>query len=210
MNKNLTSLALVALGVQVAFSQGQVNFANTATTFTDGIDRFVYVNAVGGTKLIGTNYAAAIYWSKGTDPLYNYAVRALDNTALAVSVALFRNVTPDSTLAGTWSGGARYFVGADVGETLNLQIRIWDIQKFQTYAAALAAGGGGSAYGQSDVFSYVVPAATDAAGLRLTNFRAFAFSGPIIPEPSTVTLGVLGSGILLLSCRKRAFSHKNS
>ncbi len=204
MKKTLMSLALVALGVQAAFSQGQVNFANTATTFTDGIDRFVYVNQVGGTKLTGTNYAAAIYWSTGANPVGDqYAIRTFSplNDAIGASIGLFRAVDPaTSTLAGTWSGGARYFNGALIGDTINLQIRVWDIQKFQSYSAAAAAGGGGSLYGQSDVFSFTIPAATDTAGLRLINMRAFA----VVPEPSTIALGVLGLGSLLLFRRKKA------
>ena len=205
MKKLLTSFALVALGVQAAFSQGQVNFANTATTFTDGIDRFVYIGSVGGTKLTGTNYAAAIYWSKGSDPIgNNFAIRTFSpiNDAIGASVALFRAVDPaTSTLAGSWSGGARYFNGALIGDTLNLQIRVWDIQKFQSYEAAAAAQGGGSAYGQSQPFSFTVPAATDTAGLRLTGLHAFAVN---VPEPSTIALGVLGLGSLLLFRRKKA------
>jgi hypothetical protein len=204
MKKLLTTLALAALGVQAAFSQGQVNFANTSTTFTDGIDRFVYLGSVGGTKLTGTNYAAAIYWSAAGTPVNQYAIRTFNplNDAIGASVGLFRAVDPaTSTLAGTWVGGARFFNGANIGDTINLQIRVWDIQKFQSYDAAAAAQGGGSAFGQSDVFSFTIPAATDTAGLRMINMRAFAVT---VPEPSTIALGVLGLGSLLLFRRKKA------
>ena len=177
-------------------AQGQVNFANTPATFNDGIDRYVYVGGVGGTRLVGTNYAAALYWGTGVGPLDQFAVRALDNTSLGASVALFRD--PGSSLAGTWSGGSRFFVGQDVGASLQLQVRVWDISRFATYQLAIAAG---DVTGASEVFGYVVPSPLDAAGLSMNNLRAF---GPLAPEPSTVVLGILGLGSLLLFRRKKA------
>ena len=196
MKKLLTSLALIAIGVQAAFSQGQVNFNNTVTTFgSDGVDRFVYLDTVGGTRLSGTNYVAALYWAKGSDPLINIAQRALDNPNLVDAIGTFRIST--STAIGTWAGGgARYFVGAQIGETVNLQVRVWDITRFATYAQAAAAGG---VAGQSQPFSFLIPASTDTAGLAMKNLRAFA----LVPEPSTIALGVLGLGSLLLFRRKK-------
>jgi len=207
MKKLLMSVALAALGVQVAFSQGQVNFNNTITTFGDGIDRYVYLDVVGGTKLVGTNYAAAVYWGTATQSQDQFAVRNLTETTLLRTLCLFRNpaglgANPQTNvLAGTWaSGGARTFIGADVGATVQLQVRVWDINRFGTYDLAKAAGAQG-AYGQSDVFSFVIPAPTDPAGLRMVNLRAFALG---VPEPSTIALGVLGLGSLLLFRRKKA------
>jgi hypothetical protein len=196
MKKLLTSVALALIGVQAAFSQGQVNFNNSVATFgTDGIDRFVYSDHVGGTRLSGTNYVAALYWGTSADSLNNFAVRTLADTSLQSAVGAFR--IPTSSSIGTWVGGARFFVGADVGTTVQLQVRVWDITRFATYADALAQGG---STGHSDPFSFLIPASTDTAGLAMKNLRAFG----VVPEPSTIALGVLGLGSLLLFRRKKA------
>jgi hypothetical protein len=195
MKKLLASVAIALIGVQAAFSQGQVNFDNRVATFgTDGVDRFVY-DVGGTTRLSGTNYVAALYWSKTGAPGNEYALRALTDTTLQGAVGAFRIST--SANIGTWVGGARFFVNANIGETVQLQIRVWDITRFATYDEAKAGGG---LYGQSDPFSYLIPASTDTAGLAMKNLRAFA----LVPEPSTIALGVLGLGSLLLFRRKKA------
>ena len=196
MKKLLTSVAVALIGVQAAFSQGQVNFNNSVATFgNDGIDRFVYSDVVGGTRMSGTNYVAAIYWGTSVDSLNNFAVRTLADTTLQSAVGAFRAST--SASIGTWVGGARFFVGANIGETVQLQIRVWDITRFATYADALGQGG---ITGHSDTFSFLIPASTDTAGLAMRNLRAFA----LVPEPSTIALAVLGLGSLLLFRRKKA------
>ena len=197
MKKTLALLAALALSVPMAFSQGSINFANTG--FSDGIDRLVYDGPVGGTsKLVGSSYVAALYYGTSAGSINSFAVRSLTVTAdqtLDRSVVLFRAITPDNALAGTWTGGTRFFTDAAVGAALKLQIRVWDISKFATYAAAVAGGG---KVGQSDIFDYTVPASTDAPGLKITNMRAFA----VVPEPSTIALGVLGLGSLFLFRRR--------
>jgi hypothetical protein len=197
MKKLLASVALALIGVQAAFSQGQVNFANSTATFgNDGIDRFVYSGSVGGTKMSGTNFVAAIYWGTSADSLNNFAVRTLTDTTLPSAVGAFRVST--SASIGTWVGGARFFIGANIGDTVQLQIRVWDITRFATYADALGQGG---LTGHSDPFPFLIPASTDTAGLAMRNLRAFAVG---VPEPSTIALGVLGLGSLLLFRRKKA------
>jgi hypothetical protein len=196
----VTALAVVAC-VQAALSQGTVNFANTGT-FSQTADRLVYVGQVGNTvKLTGTNYAAALYWGRTADALNTFAIRAVGDETLARSVGLFRDL-PDPTAgaSGTWAGGTRIFLGALTGEQLFLQVRVWDITRTGSYAQAAAAGGGLGLYGQSEVFSYLVPAATDAPGNKINGLRAFS----VVPEPSTIALGVLGLGSLLLFRRKKA------
>lgn len=191
----LATVALVTCA-QAAFSQGTVNFANSGA-FATTADRNVYLFEVGGTKLTGTNYVAALYWGRSSDALNTFAVRAVGDETLDRAVGAFRAVDPATSAAGTWSGGTRTFIGATTGDQLWLQVRVWDITKGATYDIARA---NGSLFGSSDPFQYTVAAPTDAAGLKINNMRAFA----IVPEPSTIALGVLGLGSLLLFRRKKA------
>ena len=202
MIRVLLAFGLLVMAVERGFPQGQVNFNNTPTTFgNDGIDRFVYYDFFGGTRLSGTNFVAALYWSKTGWPGNDYALRTLTDTTLQSAVGHFR--IPTSPNIGTWSGGARFFAGANIGETVNLQVRIWDITRFATHAEAVAGGGLTT---QSDVFSYLIPASTDTAGLAMKNLRSFLWPvNPEIPEPSTIALGIVGLGSLLLFRRKKAY-----
>lgn len=191
----LTALAFAAC-VQVAFSQGSVNFNNTGT-FATTADRAVYVGSVGGAKLVNSNYVAALYWGRTADALNAFAVRTIGTAeTLDQAWGVMRAVDPATSAAGTWAGGTRFFVGAATGDNIFLQVRVWDLTKGANYDLV-----SDQFRGHSDVFSYLVPASTDATGLKPNNLRAFAVG---VPEPSTIALGVLGLGSLLLFRRKKA------
>ena len=197
--RTICIMLVVQASVTAACGQGMVNFANTGT-FATAADRSVYVDQIGGAKLTGTNYVAALYFGATQDAINQLAVKSEDDQSLLSSVAYFRDVDPYSSAAGTWAGGIRVLLGTTVGQPLFMQIRIWDITKFATFedAAGLRA--------QSEKFSYVVPSPNDAAGLKINNFR-----GMVVPEPGTILLSAAGVGLLLLlrrrtrseSCRRR-------
>lgn len=197
MKKLFPIVAALVISAQAAFSQGTVNFANTGA-FATTADRNVYQGAVGAAKLVGSSYVAALYYGTSDSTITTFAIRSLtagDDT-LARSVVAFRDVDPSNTAAGTWVGGIRTMLGTQVGQALKMQIRVWDISKFASYDLAVAGGG---TVGQSGIFDYTVAASTDAAGLKINNMRAFA----IVPEPSTIALGVIGLGSLLLFRRRK-------
>jgi hypothetical protein len=197
MKKLFPIVAALVISAQAAFSQGTVNFANTGA-FATTADRFVYQGQVGGPKLVGSSYVAALYYGTSDSTITTFAIRstAVGDETLARSVVAFRDVDPATASAGTWVGGIRTMLGTTTGQALKLQIRVWDISKFANYDLAVAGGG---AVGHSDIFDYTVAAPTDAAGLKINNMRAFA----VVPEPSTIALGVIGLGSLLLFRRRK-------
>jgi len=198
MKKTLAIVAIAALNVFASFGQSTVNFNNTATTFTDSatVDRFVYADRVGGTRLIGQNYAAALYWGTSADSINNLAVLNATDTSVLGARGLFRVATTASP--GTWSGGARTLLGTTLGQSLFLQVRVWDIATFANYDLAKAGGG---ITGQSDAFAYTTSSSPTPppSDLVMNNLRAFA----LVPEPSTIALGLLGLGSLLLFRRRK-------
>lgn len=192
MKKLLTVLALVA-SAAASFGQGTITFQNSGAIFGDPvgvtIDRKVYLGSVGnGAGLVGTNWAAQLWYDTGT------GMRPLQE-----ATKIFR--VPTTLSPGTWNTAPTAlatFPDLAVGGTAMLEVRVWDIQRFATYAAALAGGG---ETGKSDPFSYLVPPAGSApADYTLKGLRAFA----VVPEPSVIALGVLGLGSLLLFRRKKA------
>ena len=61
----MTRILCVFLGVCLVLSasgQGVVNFGNHPDIFTDGIDRRVYFDFVGGAGVISTDYVAQLWY----------------------------------------------------------------------------------------------------------------------------------------------------
>jgi hypothetical protein len=206
MKKLLLVSTLMVIGVSGALAQGTVAFDNRAAQFPDGttVDRFVYSDVIGGTKLVGTNFVAQLWFGIGLD----LAADALTQTATggtapatsAPGAARFR--TPTTTLPGTWSQGTRTLPGTDINnpatKSVTMQVRVWDLAAAATFADAKAQG---ARYGESAPFNYTLmvstpPSPTDTLML---NLRAFA----LVPEPSSIALGVLGIGALVLFRRRK-------
>jgi hypothetical protein len=82
-----------------------------------------------------------------------------------------------------------------------VQLRAWEASGGSTYEAALAAG---VRTGTGNVFSVGPLGGNDPGGgppftdPNLTGFQSFA----LVPEPSTIALGLLGAAALLLRRRK--------
>jgi hypothetical protein len=168
----LTTTFLIA-GVAGVLAQGAVNFSNSASDYGDGIDRWVYVDFVGGQKVVDTSWSAQLWENVGGT---FESVGGRQNFLGAVG-GIFTE--------GTWLFQGRTLT-ADRGEATTLQVRIYD--------------GAGTELAQSTPFAYTPPTSASPApsDLLMTEFRAFA-----VPEPSTIALGVLGLGALLIFRRRK-------
>jgi hypothetical protein len=172
MKKTTVTLLIVALASTLV-GQGSVDFKNFGQ-FPTPADRLVYFGQVGGDKLVGTNYAAALYYTRpGTSDL----------TLLPTAIRLFRD--PTTTMPGTWNtfpGSYVFFPDVGIGQTITLDVRVWDIQQFSSWEGAIAGGG---VHGESAPFSYITPVIGGPPTLWLMdNLRAFA----VIPEPPVMVL----------------------
>ena len=192
--KKLFAVALLGLAAVSGWAQGTVDFRNAGPGFLTVADRLVYKDAVGGTKLTGTNYVAGLWFGLGAGNT------AIDKTGGTRAGAAF-NFRPATTSSpGTWNPGAGvfYFVldGAALNTDVTLQVRVWDSVKFNSFASALAGG----EFGVSTPFDYHIPVSGATPDkLYMEGLRAFA----VVPEPSTIALGVLGmAGLLFLRRRK--------
>lgn len=123
-----------------ALAQGTVNFNNNVT-FATTADRLV--RDISGAPLVGTHFVAQLYY--GRTP---YELRPVTNAP-----ARFRVTTTSNP--GTWSGGARTLNGFYPGETVWLQVRVWNYWAFPNYESAV---GYGAVCGVSCPFTYAIPA----------------------------------------------------
>lgn len=185
MKKLIASLVLV--GAMASQAQDwEVIFGNANLPSTTAHpERRVFADRMGGTPLVGTNYQAIL--------LYGTSASSLNP---AQGPTRFRGTAGP---VGTWVNATRTLtgVGNTPGTTVQMQVAVWDILQFPTYAAALAGGG---VLGRSAVFSYTIPTPPLGPDAQdLLNFDGFA-----IPEPSVIGLGLVGAAALFMLRRRKA------
>jgi hypothetical protein len=188
--KKLIPLLVLVAGTVTGFAQGTVTFENNvafASTDSTGGNRLLFLDSIGGTKLVGTQYTAELYAGADANSLQ----------PLTASLARFRSAT--TTQPGRWNfttgvGGVGVVLPVDVGGSIMLQVRVWE-NASGTVPFSLNVGK------VSNVFSYTVPAVgSPPASYFMEGFQAFALQ---VPEPSAIALGVLGiAGLLLIRRRK--------
>jgi hypothetical protein len=153
-----------------------VDFRNNQE-FATTADRRVYDPF--GAPLVGTNWGAQLF----------YGADASNLIPVTNPPAPFR--MPSTSVPGTWIGGARILTGFVEGQTLTLQVRVWDRLMFPRFEDAMAAGG---AFGVSQPFSYTAPISDPVPppvqAFAMENLRAFSVNSPVPPtnRPPTGTL----------------------
>ena len=170
MRRPYTIIVVLLVAISVARGQGTVNFANAGATFS------APVIGPDGFRLTGPPWMAEL---------------------LAGSTAA--SISPLAATPFLSGGGAGFFNGGVVavptvapGSIGFFQVRVWDTTVGATFAAAQAAGTG---YGFSCVFSgptggVGIPASAPTSLVGLQNC-------PLIPEPSSVLLLIMGVSALL-------------
>jgi hypothetical protein len=181
---------LVALAASTGvYAQGVVTFANNVLPSPP--DRLV--PGVDGRPLVGTQYAAQLY----------YSTQSASSLA-AHTAAPNRFRAAGSSLAGTWStttGANRTLNGGGVGVPVWMQVRVWDLNQFPTYEAAVAGGG---PVGTSEIFMYTQRLSTPTPSVTDTYMDNFVWR---VPEPSTFLLAI--PGIALLAFLRRRGASRN-
>ncbi len=185
--KKLTPFLVLIVLAPAAFAQGVVTFANNVI-----MPNTPYVLDWTCARLTGTQYAAQLYYGSSASSL------------AAHTAAPNRFRAAGSSLAGTWStttGANRTLTGGGVGVPVFMQVRVWDLNQFGTYEAAVAGGG---LVITSSVFTYIQrlsspPATTDTYMTDAAGNPLFSFS--CLPEPS-VGLLMIPAVVLLLFMRR--------
>jgi len=191
MKKLLTAAVLLAAGL-VAYSQGTIGTVNFNNRTASGVDAKI-VDA-SGAGLSGTDWFAQLYFAPGASA----AESSL--TAVALPPVDFRTgLAAGYVRVGT--AGARELAGVTAGGDATVQIRAWNAAAGATYEAASAAANG--IFGKSNLINVKTGGAGAPPGppTDLVGLQGFAVN-PVVPEPTTVALGLLGAGLLFLRRRK--------
>jgi hypothetical protein len=111
--------------------------------------------------------------------------------------------TTNLTAPGIFFGGTRTLPGFPAGAAIGVQVRAWlTTGSFPDYATAVA-GEPGGLFGWSNVFP-VTPSAPPAGPPNLVASGLQPFTiGAVVPEPSSIALGLLGLGAIALFRRRK-------
>jgi hypothetical protein len=182
----VSRLSLLWLPAITAVAQ-DVDFANDRP-FTIQADRDVYFSD--GTPVVGTHFLAQLY----------YGVSANSLTPVLAPPRTFRDVPVTDPLAGTWFRTPRFLTGFSPGNTVILEVRVWDGAIAPTYEEAAAVNFLGTQHGTSATFTYTIPPiGPPGSAWYMENLRSFT----LVPEPAVVALTVVGIGGLLLLKRRK-------
>jgi hypothetical protein len=190
MKKLIPFLALTVLALAV-HAQGIVTFATHVFVLTP--PPYV-IDGLTGDRLTGTQYGAQLYYGASA-------------SSLAAHTAAPNRFRPaGDSLAGTWStptGANRTLTGGGAGVPVWMQVRVWNVDQFPTYEAAVAGGG---IYGSSTVFQYIerfsMPGTSPSDTYMMNVFGLPLFeSFATVPEPG-VGLLMIPAVVLLLFMRR--------
>jgi MYXO-CTERM domain-containing protein len=192
MKRILLLAALLGTAVS-SFAQGVVLFNNRVNA--SGVDAPIYGNFVGGILLDGANFRAALYGTNGAGRAETDLV-LLANPTTGATWAPFRTGTTAGYL-NVGTEGPRQIGAGGYGAQVTLQVRAWEGSQYNTYEAALA---GGARVGKSNLITILTTtSATDPVIPAMVGLQSFA----LVPEPSSIALGLLGLGALALIRRRK-------
>lgn len=180
--KKLFVLMACLVATVSSYAQGTVNF-NTRVP-ADNVN--LRVLGVDGNPVTGANFSAQLYGGPAGTPAAN--LQAIG------SPVSFRA----GNAAGWIDAGAVAVTGVPGGQPATLQLRAWDNTGGATFASAQVSGASTpwttGPLGDPSANPPTVPASLGSG--------TGTFQLQVIPEPSTIALGVLGAAALLLRRRK--------
>jgi hypothetical protein len=170
--------ACLALTATSSFGQSQVSFFTRDFVGDAAGDSHIIFNTDMITRAAGPNIVAQI------------VIGATGGTLESIGAPVALNTVASGNPGFIFSGAVA--VTQNVGDMVDYQIRAWDITTGATFAGATTRG-------ISNIETVTLVGAPSAP-VDLNTFSSFNLE--VVPEPSTVALGVIGGLALLMRRRK--------
>ena len=175
----LSGLMVAALGV---YAQGTVNFANGAA----GVSAPIRDDRQNPSVLAqGPGFQAQLY----VGPAGTVSSALLTTNGVSGAPQAFAANPP-----GFFFGGTRSIAGSAEGTTLTMQVRAWATSAGSSWEAA-----GPAARGESNL----IQVSLGGIGPTPNMVGLQSFGVGIVPEPSSIALGLLGLGAIVLFRRRK-------
>lgn len=201
MKKLFVTLAIATLAVG-AYAQGTLGSVTLQNTLGVGKEKFIYgpdpsnptVAKSGGqlgdyatfAKVEGASYLAELWYGAGAAATED-SLRAVAGSQVGLRSA------------GIIAGKRVDIAGTHGGDTVTLQLRVWNSEggKYASWDSAVEKG-------KSNLFSQQLGGANvdNVPFLPINTANGLTYFSLAVPEPSAIALGALGLGALLLRRRK--------
>jgi hypothetical protein len=180
MKKLLVALAAVIVTAATSYGQGELFFSTRNPAA--GVNAPTYLAGQTGVQGPGPTYSAGLYLNGTLVPGSQTTFQAPGAGGAAI---LNRYVSPVTV----------QFAGNGIGSSVTFTMRAWDTA---AGSFANASSGGQFQYGESDPLTVTLGGGTLPPADLPASFTGFT----LVPEPSTIALGVIGGLALLLRRRK--------
>ena len=199
--KKLLLFAAVLFLPLAAFAQGRVNFANARNLIQTNNQPY---SPLGPASLSASPLRIGLFIGPVGESNPQNLTLALNNIDGRPAWA----TNQPSPFAGHFNGGNNFEIQGNAGTPISFQIRAWALP-YITYNEALTAFN----LGLPNVFNGVSTIGTVTPSIDVTptpnlfgtapgQISSFTVTSIIIPEPSSITLGLLGVGILTFFRRR--------
>jgi hypothetical protein len=177
----LTSLLFAVLGTAIQiFAQGELFFSTRNPAA--GVNAPIFLYGVSPPQGPGPSHSAGLFWNGSLVPT---SLTTFQPPGIGGAAILDRYVVPVTV----------QFPGAPIGSPVSFTLRFWDTAAGSYVGAA---SGGQFQYGESNPLTVTLGGGTLPPADLPASFTGFT----LIPEPSTIALGVIGGLTLLLRRRK--------
>lgn len=196
----LTAAAAALVGIS-AYGQGTVIFQNSSTTLVTFGTTATGGDQAGAPVPTGTRFMYELYYNSGTDPAVDPGDAGMRGGMMGPAVA------GSALAAGRYSGGTRTTpTTTPPGGRAWFQVVAWETAFGTSYDQAVdnpGVGGRKTYAGKSNRFNLATGAPPGPATPISSPGGVMGFEVNIVPEPSTVALGILGGLGTLLLLRRR-------
>jgi len=190
--KKLLLVAALSVASLGAYAQGYLNFANIGSGPAGTVNAPITNAATASppARADGATVLAMLY----VGPAGTIDELLLSTNGVQGAPSTFLS----GAQAGYFTGGQRTITGFNPGQTVTVQVRAW----IASHGASWEAAGPGPAFREESNLIQIVLQGAPNVPNNMVGLQSFTI-GSIVPEPSSIALGLLGLGAIALFRRRK-------